>query len=188
MKAKTFAFGLMLALTLILLIPAEIQAMKPVEFNAQGTINSISNPPDAVVIPAGESLRWMVLERDIIGSISGDIEGDFTITYKANVDLSQAGIFQGMLIVDEGSYEIEMNGKSQPFEIVGSITNPYPPPTSIPILRITISGNWNFISGARGQGEFEASFDFIPTPDNHIAYIVDSEFTLTGMWQPPDTT
>ena len=177
MKTRSLFIGLMLALTLTFAMSTKVQASKPVEFNANGTIASISNPPDAAVIPAGNSSRWVVLERDIDGSISGDINGDFILTYKANVNALQAGILHGMLNVGEGSYAIEMNGKSQPIEIV------WYEPFQTYLPRINMSGHWNFISGARGQGEFNAWFIFIPTPDGHIALIVDSDITLTGTWQ-----
>jgi len=83
MKGKILLIGLALALSLILSMPTPAFAAKPVEFSASGTISSIST---GYVLPAGNSGRWVVHERELCGTISGDINGDFVLSYKANVN------------------------------------------------------------------------------------------------------
>ena len=164
--------GLVAAVLMVALLPSAVFAAKPVPFSAGGGVTGIS---DGTVFPAGKSGRWVVVERDITGVLSGDIEGSFDLTYKANVEMAtQAGNLHGTMTVDD--YVLNVNGSIQPFELV--------PISSIIFLpKLTISGHWNFISGAEGTGEFTAWAIFVPTPDGHVAFIVASEFTMTGQWQ-----
>ena len=170
--------GFVLFLTLAVLTPVPALAAKPVLFNASGTITAIS---DGIEKPAGNSGRWVVFERDIKGVMYGDIGGqngtDYTFSYKANVEkATQAGNLHGT--VNAGGKVLNVEGKSQPFELVGW----YAP--GIPILKLTLNGNWSFTKGAQGQGSWDATVYFIPTPDGHVAAVVGGAFTLTGQWQP----
>ena len=155
-------------------MPAVALAAKPASFAASGTITYIS---PGTVFPAGESGRWRVVERELSGTfLSGDINGNFTMAYKANVELStQAGNLHGTL--EAGPCILKLNGKIQPLEIV-------PTPLGIDLPKLTINGHWTFTDGARGQGDFEAWAIFIPTPEGHVGTIVASAFNLTGKWQP----
>ena len=178
-ERKVFLISLALYLSLILAAPVSTLAAKPVDFSASGTIYSISVGD---VLPAGNSGRWVVQERELLGSISGDINGDFVLNYKANVDENQAGNLVGKLTVGQDSCIINVNGKSQPIDFVWfEAFNTFLP-------KLSINGHWTFIKGAQGKGDFEAWFVFIPQIDEqgnvHIGQIVDSALELTGKWQP----
>jgi len=174
MKRRLLFISLTLALVLTTLMPSAAVAAKPASFGASGIITYIS---PGTVFPAGESGRWVVVERELSGTfLSGDIDGDFTMTYKANVELStQAGNLHGTL--ETGPYVLKLNGKIQPLEMV-------PTPLGIELPKLTIYGRWTFTDGARGQGNFEAWVIFIPTPEGHVQSIVASALNLTGKWQP----
>lgn len=182
MKRRLLFISLALALVLTTLMPSLVLAAKPVAFKAGGIITDIS---PGNVLPAGKldedtgnsaSGRWRVVEREIRGTLSGDIGGDFLFTYKANVELAtQAGNFHGTLGV--GDYTMKVEGESLPIEFAGWY-GPYP------LFTLTLEGNWTFIDGANGNGVLDASATFVPTPAGHIAFIVASDFTLTGQWQP----
>lgn len=176
MKKRLFFISLVLALVMTTLMPVTVFAAKPADFSASGTITGIS-PGD--VFPAGESGRWVVAERELTGTFPDgeDISGDFTLTYKANVELAtQAGNLHGELAMNDGSYVLKVNGKIEPLVFVGWFA------PGIPLYQLTINGRWTFTDGARGQGDFSASATFVPTPDGHVAFIVASTFDLTGKW------
>ena len=185
MKKRLFFISLVLALVMTTLMPVTVFAAKPADFSASGTITGIS-PGD--VFPAGESGRWVVAERELTGTFPDgeDISGDFTLTYKANVELAtQAGNLHGELAMNDGSYVLKVNGKIEPLAFAGWYLPPGVDPNypnGIPLLQLTINGRWTFTDGARGQGDFSASATFVPTPDGHVAFIVASTFDLTGKW------
>jgi len=183
LRKRLLLMSLALALVLTALTPAVALAAKPVPLEANGTITSIT-PGD--VFPAGESGRWRVVERDITGNLSGAISGDFTMTYKANVELAtQAGNLHGTL--EAGESVLNVNGKIEPLVFAGWYLPPgvHPAyPDGIPLYKLTISGHWNFLEGATGQGDFDAWAIFVPTPEGHVAFIAASSFKLTGKWQP----
>jgi len=164
--------SLALALVLSVMAPVTALAAKPVPFSASGGITSIT-PGD--VVPAGQSGRWRVIEREIAGLLAGDINGSFTMTYKANVELAtQAGNLHGTL--EAGSYVARVNGKIEPLVWLGE---PFASPA-----QLTINGHWTFIDGARGQGDFKAWAIVILNEYGHVVDIPLSSFTMTGKWQP----
>ena len=179
MKGKILLIGLALALSSILSMPTPAFAAKPVEFSASGTISSIST---GYVLPAGNSGRWVVHERELCGTISGDINGDFVLSYKANVNENQEGNLDGKLTVGQDAYIMRMNGKSQPMDFV------WFEPFNTFLPRLSINGNWTFIKGEQGNGNYEAWFVFIPYVDEqgnvHVGQIVSSALELNGKWQP----
>ena len=171
MGKKLLLISLVLALVLITATPTTAMAAKPTDFNASGAITYIEL--GGSVFPAGDSGRWRVVSRYLEGTFlpGGDINGDFTFTYKANVDSTQAGNLHGTLEVE--SYLLKVNGKVQPLEI--------DPIYGLP--KLTISGRWTFTDGARGQGDFDASLIFIPSGE-HVGMVVAGAFDMTGKWQP----
>jgi hypothetical protein len=175
MRKSILSGGVIIAVVLTLLTAVPALAAKPTAFNASGTISAIS---PGTVFPAGESDRWRVVERDITGTLSGDINGDFTMTYRANIESveTQAGNFHGTLDVD--TYRFRVNGTSEPLEFIAWFA------PGIPLYKSVIYGRWTFLEGANGTGDFNAYSIFIPTPDGHVAYIVNSAFIMTGQWQP----
>jgi hypothetical protein len=171
MRKRLFSI-LVTILVLTVLSPTTVMAAKPVPFAAIGTVTGIS---PGTVFPAGESGRWVVVERELTGTLSGDVSGNFTMTYKGNVELAtQAGNIRGILQSNE--YVFQVNGKIQPLEWLGT---PYASPAML-----TLSGHWTVTTGAQGQGNFDAWAMFIPTPEGHVGTILASSFTMTGQWQP----
>ena len=191
MKRKILMVGLVLALALVLVAPAPVLAAKPATFEAVCSISAIDegNP-----FAAGQSGRWVVPERTIIGTVTGDIEGDFILTYRANVTADQEGNFHGEMAVTDAddSWTIKVNGKSEGTEFVGwsEIPTGNPQMPYLPILSITINGHWTFVDGACGNGTFnDAVIIFIGVPDAegkiHIGPIVPgSAIVMTGKWKP----
>ena len=78
---------------------------KPVDFSAvmavmgatEGNVTPI--PPSA---EPGANKRWLVRDRAVLGSVSGHINGGFTVVYDANVDLNQAGSIHGTINFNSG--------------------------------------------------------------------------------------
>ena len=179
MKRKSLLIGLTLALLSILIMPVSALAAQPVAFNASGTISSITTGD---VMAAGKSGRWVVQERELCGSLSGDINGDFVLTYKANVDENQAGNLAGKLVVGEGAYIMRLNGKSQPMDFV------WFEEFGVYLPRLSINGHWTLTEGAKGEGNYEAWFVFVPYIDEqgnvHVGQIVGSAIVLSGKQQP----
>ncbi|MDO8671957.1 MAG: hypothetical protein Q7O66_11080, partial [Dehalococcoidia bacterium] len=119
------------ALVLATLLPSLAMAAAPVSFSAGGQITSIS---DGTVKPAGDSGRFVVVERKIVGTLDpdGSLSGDFVLTYKANVELAtQAGNLHGTVKVSGNV--LNVNGKIDPRVFVGPYGLPY----------LHISGHWN---------------------------------------------
>ena len=173
MKRKLFYICLILVLVTITLMPVPALAME--SFSSAGTIDYIS---PGTVFPAGASGRWIVAERELTGVLSGDFNGPYTMTYKANVESldTQAGNFHGTLIVN--SYTLKVNGRSEPIEFVDW----YAP--GVPIYKLTIGGHWTCVEGTQGRGDFDGYAFFIPTREGHVGYILDSYFNMTGKWKP----
>ena len=46
-----------------------------------------------------------------------------------------------------------------------------------------VSGKFSF-QGMADNGDFEGYVVFIPTPEGHVGYITESEFSMTGKWKP----
>lgn len=179
MKKRLLLISLMLVL-LTALMPATALAAKPPPLSAAGEINYI----EATVIgdnvfPAGNSGRWRVVSREMGGELSGDINGSFLLTYKANIESTetQAGNLHGDLEV--GSYVFKVNGKIQPLELVGIIE--IAPGFYAPKLKLAINGHWS-LSGGQGNGDFDAWVVFIPDASGHVASILASSFTMDGKW------
>lgn len=175
MKKKLLFLSLALVMVLAVLTPSAALAAKPQNFQATGYINYIE---DTLVgdnaFPAGNSGRWRVIDREIGGVLSGDVNGDFILTYKANVELeTQAGNLHGIL--ETGEYSFRINGKIQPLTIESS-----PLGFDLPVL--TLSGHWTLIGKGSGQGSFEARVQFIPDKYGHVVMIVASSFIMDGKW------
>ena len=182
-EAKTqmkrgFLIGFVLFLTLAVLTPVPALAAKPVPFSAVGTVYYIT---PGTVTPAGDSGRFVVVERDIVGSLSGSIKGDFKFSYKANVELAtQAGNLHGTMQV--GGNTLNVNGKIQPLVFAG-LSNDKPGNV---VFKSTIDGHWNFLVGANGEGKFSSDILLIvdPLTQHVIGFETGSSINLTGQWQP----
>jgi hypothetical protein len=172
---KILVLSLVLALVLTLILPSVAMAAKPVKpaaFNASGVLVSID---DGKTKQLGDSGKWLVSDRHIQGTfVSGSLDGDFTLTYGGVFDLAtQAGHLAGKMVVGSSSFAV--TGKAAPFTFVGWYAE------GIPILELTITGNWNYLKGGKGNGTFTAIMDFIPTADGHVAAVLPtSSFVMKG--------
>jgi len=151
---------------------------------------SVSGPISGIdvgnVKPAGVSGRFIVRERHITGTFAGDITGDFTITYDANVPLAtQSGPVHARMIVD--SYEANMT-------IISSL-GPTPVPCGSPdgvtcietpvgnfVPGLLLNGSMNFLSGAKGTGNVNGWLIPILDAQGHIERIAASLLTIAGQW------
>jgi len=186
MKRRILLISLALVLMLTALAPTTALAAKPQEFYAAGAITDIEGTVIGEnVFPAGNSGRWRVVDREIEGYLSGDINDDFLMTYKANIEdeLTQAGNLHGNLVA--GDYNFKVNGKIQPVQVIAWLV-----PGQVPLLlQLTISGHWTGTKGTKGNGDFSAAVVFEPdwyllelTGEVHVGTIHTdlSPFTMTG--------
>ncbi len=159
MKPRFGIIGMVLALVMAVIPSTAALAAAPESFNAFGTISpniSFGNPA-----ALGDSGRWLVPERSVSGTLnSGSITGDFTMVYAANVDTYQAGSIHGTITASD--YTIRVNGTSNALEFVPVEIFPG---YSVNLPMISVSGNWNFASGAKGNGTLQAVIVFIPYVD-----------------------
>jgi len=211
MKRRLLFISLAVVLVAGILVPTVVLAgsggnSKWASFGATGDITGIT---PGTVFPAGESGRYVVVEREILGKLYGDIGGtegaDFTFTYKANVELeTQAGKFHGTL--DAGEYVLKVNGTFDPLDpyaptpsfttltedwyilapdgsvIVLPAGTPYP--AGYPMPKLTFSGHWTFIDGANGQGDIvDAWAQFTTDPYGHVNAVYFSDLTMTGKYK-----
>jgi len=186
MKMKLIMIAI-LALFLTSLIPGSALAASSdnsyQEFFASGIITGIS---EGTLSAAGKSDQWKVAEREIYGEfLSGDLQGDFVMVYKANVSLpDQSGTLSGTLFTQQ--YDFEVNGTIDPVVFNGEWYMPPDPDNrfwGIPYLELAVTGNWSYKGGGiLLNGDFHAWLKFIPTPDGHVLQIVDSSFTMIGKY------
>jgi hypothetical protein len=186
MKKRLLLISLALALVLTTLMPTAALAKespKPPKigktFDASGFITGITEGTVYPVNPADPYGLWKVEGREIYATLSGDIAGDVTLTYDGQfLILTQEGTFSGDLAT--GYYQLEVNGESEPLEIV-YIGGPF---GYLP--KIAINGSWSFITKEKKtkvegyEGTFGAWIVFIPDAQGHIVQIVDSSLTMTG--------
>lgn len=183
---KRYLFiGLILVTLLTALMPtAALAAAPPVPFSASGSVNYISA---GTVYPVGNTGKWRVVERDITGTMSGNITGDYVLTYSAIIDslLTQSGNLHGKMKVSE-DYELQVNGQIAPMQFVRYMEFPPASGNYVPVFELIITGKWAFLKDAQGQGTFNSTVHFVPTPDGHVAFVIpdESSFNMFGKWQP----
>ncbi len=174
MKRSLLTIFAVLVSVLLLLSASSLPAIaaNPVAFSANGVVTSIT---DGTVKPAGASGRFVVMERALDGTFAGpDLTGDFTMAYKANVELAtQAGDIHGTITMKDSGRVLNLNGTIHPLEMV-------PTPFGFNLPKLTISGHWNSTGEGKGQGDFTAWVIFVPDANGHILFIPASAFTLTG--------
>ena len=107
MKRRFLFIGIAFVLVTALTTLSLMLAAEPVPFNADGTITYIT-PGD--VLPASESERWVIAERDLYGTLAGDMVGEFALTYTGNVESidTQIGNIHSVLVV--GQYVLDVTG------------------------------------------------------------------------------
>jgi hypothetical protein len=166
MDMKRILFiSLVLALMLSLILPTVAMAAKPAAFSAQGVMSSID---DGTVKQLGNSGLWLVKDRHITGTLTGDLVGDYTITYGGVFRLTtQEGQLAGRMEV--GSTVIALTGSVEPL----TFTN-----FGAPIL--SIHGNWTVLKGEKANGSYQAYMVFVPDAAGHVVQVLDSAFIMTG--------
>jgi hypothetical protein len=178
MKKKLLCVMLAASLVLSVVIPGTALAAKGKAFDDFEATGEITEIDEGTVFPAGNSGRWRVTERHILGVFTaGDIAGaSYVMTYKANVDSEQTGTFHGELRVDELGLSFKVRGKSEMGdEVMGSydffpvlVPNPDYPDTSpdpyivaglVPVVfrALNTSGGWTLVEGAKGNGIYEGT-------------------------------
>ena len=198
MRKKLLFISLVMSLILAALMPGVALAAKPTDFEAEGNILYIS---DGTVSQAGKSSRFLVIERQILGAVSGDIVGGYEFTYRGNVDVqTQAGTIHGTVVFPGQPYVLDVNGRIEPVELEpipvpitlvvdcylpggGVIEAGTPLPAGTPMPKLTIIGRWIFTEGAKGQGALDAGVYFTTDAEGHVNYLYLSTFDLTGKWK-----
>ena len=179
MKRKLLCIILAACLVLSVVMPATALAAKGKAFDDFGATGLITFIDDGIVKPAGQSDRWIVSERIVVGEFLPfnsledpmSVTGPFTMTYKTNVDSEQAGTFHGELV--SGELVFKVRGKSEMGDVVLGAYEFFPvlvlnPPGSDPpydfiecvpviFLALNTSGGWTLIEGAKGNGTYEGT-------------------------------
>ena len=184
MKKRLLCLILVASLILSVVVPGTALAKKGggfEEFEANGVVTGID---PGIVKPAGESGRWIVSERRIEGLLWGDVNGPFTMTYKANVDIeTQAGTFHGELGV--GSLIFKVRGKSEPMQFQYAYLHPYFGMVAVNVMET--NGSWTLIEGAHGNGDYHGSITveiaLTGLYQGHIVGMPASSVTMTGKWK-----
>jgi hypothetical protein len=171
---KLLMLGVILAMVLTLILPSAAMAAKPASFYASGAIFGIT---PGTVDAAGNSGNWRVMEREITGTLFNmndlPVRDNFSLTYKGVFELAtQQGNFRGLMTSDEKSFNV--NGKVAPLE---SVLVNLPGYGLVNLPKLTISGNWNYADGDKGNGVFEAWLIFIPD-GGHVGSVVASSFVM----------
>ncbi len=138
------------------------------------------------VKPAGQSGRFVVRNRHIMGTFAGDISGGFTVTYDTNVPLAtQSGSIHARMVA--GVYEADMTMVSSrgstpmPCEIPDGKTCIETPVGNF-VPGLLLNGRMNFQSGAKGKGNVSGWLIPILDREGHITGILASQLTIVGQW------
>ncbi len=166
-KTIKLALGAILAVLLISILPISVLA-SPQSMSAVGTITYISGTDGYAT---GNSGNYKVTSRTVTGTfISGDLSGDYSFTYQANIDLNtQSGTINGDLT--NGDLLFDIQGKSYPFTPIDQYT-----------LYASANGTWEG-HGWSGGGTWTANYYFHLDDYGHIESILpNSSFNISGQW------
>ena len=193
MKRKLLCIILAASLILSVVMPGTALAAKGKAFDyfeANGLVTGID---PGTVKPAGQSGRWIVSERQIEVYMWGNLNGLFTLTYKANVDSEQTGTFHGELVAGELVFKVR--GKSELGTSTGGGTIMLPNPelpgeeieVTVAFFPLSTTGKWTLIEGAQGNGDYDTDIDVVIALDGpymgHIVDITGSKVLMTGKWK-----
>jgi hypothetical protein len=169
---RILIISLALAMAVILLLPAVAAASGPAGFSANGDITGISRTEVGLnAFPLGNSGNWRVVDREITGSLTGDLVGEYTLTYEGVFDIrTQAGCFTGIL--KSGDCILSLNGKVSPLTF-----------SEMGAPKLEINGHWKGTSGIHAKGDFSAWLIFLPDVNGHIETILASSFSMSGKYQ-----
>ncbi|MBI2860349.1 MAG: hypothetical protein HYX91_02430 [Chloroflexi bacterium] len=187
-------FRLIIAVTLSLALlfgpsSASLAAGKPVAFESTGAVLGI-NP--GTVSPAGNSGRWNVADRWVLGYIvpvTGNIGGMASMTYDANVNSAQVGTFRGTLLIFQ-----DIDGDLQPDDVTGdgvpdtiSALVEGRTGSSSPIQysvagSLTIMGGTGAYAGIQGTGRLSGDYALVLDAGGHVVG-VEGTLTISGKAQ-----
>jgi len=192
LKRKWF-LSVVLCLLLLLLLPTTALAAVNTPAGAPDTTSSVwLSPFKATVIPTeiGEGtvtplgkFHWRVEGRPMSGTISGDVNGQFSFTYDAVVNLLQSGYIWGTTEVDcGGGNTISGTAKGWTLTIIFR-----------PLAHrawMYISGTWTF---SAGTGNYEGVWGSgtmsgwvgvqLDEENEHVVGILEgSQMNLAGLW------
>lgn len=134
MKKRLLFTGLALTLVAVMLVPAAVLAAPPVipvarhfsvtltpsniDDTVLGTTWPVRNTPGTNVwpivdqVPTGSPpqptptiIGWIIDGRSVYGVMSGDVNGQFTLTYGGVVDALQSGSIQGIVTLNSGGLD-----------------------------------------------------------------------------------
>jgi len=192
LKRKGF-LSVPLCLLLLLLLPMTTLAAVGIPAGApQATSDVWLSSFKATVIPAeiGEGkvtplgkFHWRVEDRPMWGAISGDLNGQFSFTYDAVVNLLQSGCIWGTTKVDCGGGNT-ISGKARGWTLT-IIFHPL-----AHRAWMYISGTWTFSAGTGnyegvwGSGAMSGWVGVQLTEENeHVVGILErSQINLVGLW------
>lgn len=184
MKRRIVMLSLVLVTLLLVAFPGAAMARNSGnshtdKFTATGSITAI----DQTIVgenafPLGNSDRWFVKNRSIYGSLDGDIQDNFILTYGGIFSIeTQAGWLLGSMKAGDRSFFV--TGKIDPYEIVLTEYGYLP--------KLNISGSWlekSFRLFGRNRGISTGSFNawlvFVPDEFGHVVQILASSFEMTG--------
>ncbi len=132
------------------------------------------------VASAGDSARWIVMERDVYGTFDGpEITGFFDFKYKANIESvdTQAGNLHGVLTAANGDVTLNMVGTNEALTFAGIIVEAG---QYVAVYQSFMSGHWNYLTGGKGEGKFSGYTKFKVDTTGHVIGMIPAEFTLTG--------
>ena len=192
MKRKGF-LSVLLCLLLLLLLPTTALATVNTPAGAPQATSSVwLSPFKATVIPTeiGKGkvtplgkFHWRVEDRPMWGAISGDLNGQFSFTYDAVVNLLQSGYIWGTTEVDcEGDNTISGKARGWTLTIIFR-----------PLAHrawMYISGTWTFSAGTGnyegvcGSGTMSGWVGVQLDEENeHVVGILEgSQINLAGLW------
>lgn len=146
-----------------------------------GSIDSIDA---GHVEPIGDTGRYLVEDRNVLGQTTGDIEGDFLMTYDANVAIAtQSGPLCGTIDFhdedEDVTYTAHFRARSE-----GELTSFTPGEGGT--MELEIEGHLRFVDEARGCADLDAWLEVALDAEGHIVSILDSEMTISGFWMPDE--
>jgi hypothetical protein len=196
---KFFFVALPLSLALIFVMPgatlaADNSAAPPLSdrtlFHATATIEYIG---EGEVTPAGQI--WIVKNRPMGGTISGDVLGTYEAVYDGIIKQDQSGAIRGTLDIntEQGDIYGKMNAQLGATSPIGVVVLEDGSPHIV--LHGTMSGNFNFRRGTdkfseiKGIGKLNGdSYPILDTEMTHVIALCDgtsSVFLFTGNPENP---
>jgi hypothetical protein len=197
MLKKRGLLAVMVAVLLAVAVPTAAMAAGPkTPFAATGTVEFID---EGNVDAAGNSGRFVVRDRTVAGTFSGDLAGPYTFVFDTNVPLlTQSGQVHGTL--SAGGRVANVRGSSNLAGGPRIALHPLFGP--VPYAAIAMGGKLTFTQGSVGNGNLSAVAWVMLDLDGHNVGILPagvllldfsftpvgvsgaSEVSVSGVWAP----